>query len=52
MLRVLSKNAFVMTLPVIEGTPFLSILCNAFLGKHRLNRGKIIFRLKVIKKKQ
>jgi len=28
------------------------LMRNAFLGKVRLNQGKVIFRLKVIKKKQ
>jgi len=47
MLRVLSKNAFVTSLPVTEGTPYLCVR-NVFLGKIKLNQGKVIFRLKVI----
>jgi len=50
MLRVLSKYAFVTSLPVTEGTPFCQYMHNKFLGKVRLNQGKLIFRLKVILK--
>jgi len=46
MLRILSKTAIVTSLTVTEGTPFF--MRNAFLGKVRLNQGKVIFRLKVI----
>jgi len=48
MLRVLSKNAIVTSLPVTKGTPFCQFMRNAFLGKIRLNQGRIIFRFKVI----
>jgi len=41
MLRALSKNAIVTSLPVSKGTPFFW-----------LKQGKMIFRSKVIKKKQ
>jgi len=47
MLRVLSKNAIVTSLPVIQGTHFCLFMHNAFLCKVRLLQDKIIFRLKV-----
>jgi len=52
MLRVLSKNAIVTSLPVTPRyTIFGQFMRNALLGKVRLNQGKVNFCLKVILKK-